>query len=95
MLRTLLISAATLAVSAAAAQAQFLLMASDNDHKLVVNEWAETGSFERRAVSALEAPAVALPGPSAGAVGHLTPGAPLGGDALDHKVVAGERPGSF
>lgn len=95
MLRIVLISAAAIAVSAGAAQAQFLLMADDNDNKLVINEWAgetaDSSAFERRAVSALAAPAE---GPS-GVVNHLTPGSPVGSDAFDHKAVAGENLDAF
>lgn len=95
MLRTVLISAAAIALFPAAAQAQFLLMADDNDHKLVVNQWAESGVFERRAVSALAVPGDGLSEPGAGTVNHLTPGAPLGSDAFDHKAVVGEQNRAF
>ena len=95
MIRTLLASAAAVALSAGAAQAQFLLVPDDNDHKQVVNQWAGATShssvFEQSAVSALRLPAEGL----SAIVNQLTPGAPLGSDAFDHKAVAGENLHAF
>ena len=94
MIRILLASAAAVALSAGALQAQFLLVPDDNDHKQVVNQWAgatHSNLFERSAVSALRLPADGLPA----IVNQLTPGAPLGSDAFDHKAVAGENLHAF
>lgn len=93
MIRTTLVTAAAVAITSGTASAQFLLFSDENDHKLVVNEYAG----ERQAqVGHVERLAARIPGGPAIAFEDADEGQLLFSDPLsDEKVVvnrsAGER----
>lgn len=93
MIRTILVTAAAIAITSGTASAQFLLFSDENDQKLVVNEYA--GEIQAQ-VGNVERLAARIPGGPAIAFEDADEGQLLFSDPLsDEKVVvnrsAGER----